>query len=83
MADHDERLLPIAIEAYDGDTTSLELQWYDQECEPDEPDVMWVIAAVGPDSVSIIDYGYRSRGEVVESIEALRRYHPRLQRLST
>ncbi len=74
MSDHDERLLPIAIEAYDGDTTSLELHWYDTEREPNDPDVMWAIAAVGADSVSIIDYGYRSRKEAAESIEALRRY---------
>ncbi len=74
MADHPERLLPVAIEAYDGDTTSIELHWYDNDREPDEPDVMWAIAAVGADSVSIIDYGYRSREEAVESIVVLRRY---------
>jgi hypothetical protein len=73
MADHEERLLPIAIEAYDGDTTSVELHWYDTEREPEERDVMWGIAAVGPEAVAIIDYGYRSREEAVESIEATRR----------
>ncbi len=47
---HDERLLPVATEAYDGDTRSLELHWYELEREPDDPDVMWAIAAVGADS---------------------------------
>lgn len=59
----ERKLYALAIEAYDGDQTSLEIHWLDSELQPDNPMTMWAILVVDGERAWIDSYGYVSRDE--------------------
>lgn len=65
----ERKLYALAIETYDGDQTSLEIEWLNPELEPEEQTTMWAILVVDGENAWIDSYGYVSREEAESLIE--------------